>query len=137
MMQLKRKSLLLIIIFGLSFFVTSCCDCFDGDEDALLFYIDEEAYDDSIYYISTEQGNLNNHNDTFNLWSEVIWIDGRSQNDWIIKCDSPNFEHHITDIKLKGKTGLPPCSCYSNKNIDFKYDGIDKNKSDLAIIVKK
>lgn len=49
-MHLIRKSLLLIVIFGLSFLVTSCCNCFDEEEDALLLYIDEEAYDDSIYY---------------------------------------------------------------------------------------
>lgn len=133
----------------------SCCDCDEDNEDTLYFKFNtsggKNSFNisdlDSAYKISCEKNNINNHIDTVficifeNKYSFAIlagsFYNDAEDYDYIIKNDSPYFEHTITDIIIEGKYTLPPCRCYRNTRKDFKFDGIQKTKKDLPYYINK
>ncbi len=123
---MKKILLLLTVILGFG----ACCDCFDESDYDMHFQFTNESDTNTIYWIITEKGNLSHPLDTIFSRASAITLDGTRDADYIIRRDTPFFEHYITEINIEGKS-KGPCKCINITKMDFKFDGIQKTMEDL------
>lgn len=158
----------ILLIMTLLMFSSTCsyhcddCDCM-ADEIVVKvannysYYTNQEYYNieevKSFYLIKTEKGNINTKLDTivYKNRRDLILRYEKNLNeidsffkpsfdkyDYILKSDSPYFEHTITDIELhfkKFKFLRNKCTC-GDPEITYKIDGTEMkslNNCDYAI----